>query len=306
MRASRSRALTTGPLTLWITPFSVVVVSVDSALLMLVVLLHQVDPDGSFDLVAQPAATGAGSAERDEHWLDAPLHRLAGPPREVVEVVGVHHDDAGVLVFEGPFDGVVEPLVLLVVRYVLELPHAGEPEPSGELWAADDGDLLAHVITSSDSISSADRPASLPRAIARMFSTSRSFAWMYEMIGVIDTGWIVPSWSPYANSAASVACSNAMRLSASSSSRSAGPSSSAYWLSAMYSTSSSRFRASRASDPRVNSSPPSMKYAAGSMSAPDRASRRAFVAFRKSTSALRNASYCRVGSSPPSPERSRS
>src|SRR6056297_1267379 len=130
MRASRSRALTTGPLTLWITPFSVVVVSVDSALLMLVVLLHQVDPDGSFDLVAQPAAAGAGPAEGHEHGLDAPLHRLAGPPREVV---GVHHDDAGALVVEGPFDGVVEPLVLLVVRYVLELPYAGEPESSREL-----------------------------------------------------------------------------------------------------------------------------------------------------------------------------
>jgi len=47
----------------------------------------------------------------------------------MVEVVGVHHDDAGSLVVEGPFDGIVEPLVLLVVRYVLELPHAGEPNP---------------------------------------------------------------------------------------------------------------------------------------------------------------------------------
>src|SRR6056297_2207710 len=166
MRASRSRALTTGPLTLWITPFSVVVVSVDSALLMLVVLLHQVDPDGSFDLVAQPAAAGAGPAERHEHGLDAPLHRLAGPPREVVEVVGVHHDDARLLVVEGSFDGVVEPLVFLVVRYVLELPHAGEPEPSRKVGAPDDGDLLAHVITSSDSIWSTGSPASFPRAIA--------------------------------------------------------------------------------------------------------------------------------------------
>src|SRR6056297_827467 len=257
--------------------------SVVSALLILVVFLHQVDADGAFDLVVEPAAAGPGAAERHEDRLDAPLDRLAGPPRGVVELV-----------------------VLLIVRHVLERPDAGEAEARRELGTADDRYLLAHVITSSDSISSGESPASFPRAIARMFSVSRSFARMYEITGVTDTGWIVPSRSPYASSAASIACSNAMRLSASSSSRSAGPSSSPYWLSPMYSTSSSRFCASRASDERVKRSPPSMKYAAGSMSAPERASRSAFVAFRKSTSALRNDSYCRVGSSPPSPERSRS
>jgi len=54
-------------------------------------LVHQVDPDGSLDLPAQSA--GARRAERDDDRLDACLDAFANAPREMIGVIVMHHDD---------------------------------------------------------------------------------------------------------------------------------------------------------------------------------------------------------------------
>ena len=94
--------------------------------------------------------------------------------------------------------------------------------------------------------------------MARMLSTSRSFARMYEITGLTDSGKTLPRLEEYSRSAVSSARSNAMRLSDSARSLSAAERSSPYVESRIRWTSSSRFAARLLSSDRVNSRPPSM------------------------------------------------
>src|SRR5699024_2732416 len=121
----------------------------------------------------------------------ARFYLLARLMRQVLHVVVVHHDDPNVVLVQHGLDCVVEFFFFFVVGNVCEPAYTCQPKTGCELLAPDDTDLLTltHTITSSSSISSPVNPASLPRAIARMLSTSRSFARMYAIIGQTESGY---------------------------------------------------------------------------------------------------------------------
>src|SRR3989304_2437070 len=172
MRGRSPIAVTPGPATRSIAPVPFTSPSVPFALVATMpTSLEQIHADGPLHL--RPEVLVLRGPDRDD---DGPRGRLETAPHRVTQALhvrGVQDQDADL----GIVEDLRELLLDLVLRNRERSAHTDELEPLDEVVPADRRDLHAHT-TRRFLITSLESPLSFPRAMSRMFCTSRSFRTM--------------------------------------------------------------------------------------------------------------------------------